>query len=255
MIRLCSISVEYNTSLGTSLALKDTSLTIDEEFLAVVGPSGCGKTTLLRVLAGLIEPTLGSIESDMASEYSYGIVFQDYSLLPWLTARENVELGLKLRNVEPVQRMDTGGQLIHQLALDGAEHLLPHQLSGGMRQRVAIGRALAPSPPLLLMDEPFGALDAITRAELQELLAQLFESQPRTVIFVTHDVEEALFLADRVCVLTKRPGTIHTIITVPFRRPRQHGVKRDPEFLYLKAQIEDILRAEARLPSNGNTKR
>src|SRR5258708_39328567 len=140
------------------------------------------------------------------------------------------------------ERAEISGRLLRQLGVEEAAHLLPHHLSGGMRQRVAVGRAFAPSPPLLLMDEPFGALDAITREDLQETLTELYESDPHTVVFVTHDVEEALILSDRICVLTPRPGTVLRVIKVPFLRPRRRDCRRDPRFVEMKHHIQDSLR-------------
>jgi NitT/TauT family transport system ATP-binding protein len=241
MIRLNQVSVEYRTTREVIPALRDISLEIGKELLTVVGPSGCGKSTLLRVLAGLVSPTTGSVEFDENGNHSYGIVFQDYSLLPWLTARKNIELGLRVKGTPFDKRNGVSDRLLNQLGLSDVAHLLPHQLSGGMRQRVAVGRAFAPSPSLLLMDEPFGALDAITREELQEVLASLYENQRHTIVFVTHDVEEALFLGDKVCVLTSRPGQIRELLDVPFARPRKQEIKRDVEFQDLKFQIEDML--------------
>jgi ABC-type nitrate/sulfonate/bicarbonate transport system ATPase subunit len=246
MIRLQHVGVQYRTPNSAIQALKNFDLEIKSEFLGVVGPSGCGKSTLLRVLAGLVPPTEGRIEFETDTDFSYGIVFQDYSLLPWLTVRQNIELALKIRGVPSKERAAVSQRLLHQLGLDDTGHLLPHQLSGGMRQRVAVGRAFAPSPSLLLMDEPFGALDAVTREELQEILTQLYESEPHTVVFVTHDVEEALFLSDRICVLSARPARVQKVIEVPFARPRQQGVKRDSKFIALKYKIEDLLRSHIR---------
>jgi len=250
MIRLEHVGVQYRTSNSVIEALKDLDLEIGTEFLGVVGPSGCGKSTLLRVLSGLVPLTEGRIEFKVDTGFSYGIVFQDYSLLPWLTVQQNIELGLKMRRVPSPHRAAVSRRLLRQLGLDDAGHLLPHHLSGGMRQRVAVGRAFAPSPSLLLMDEPFGALDAITREELQEILTRLYESEPHTVVFVTHDVEEALFLSDRICVLSGRPARVQTMIEVPFARPRQQEVKRTSMFLALRYRIEDILRGRKELVRN-----
>ena len=241
MIRLRNVGVQYRNGNGTGEALRGLDLEIGTEFLGVVGPSGCGKTTLLRVLAGLITPTAGRVETDATDGFSYGIVFQDYSLLPWLTVRQNIELGLRIRRVPSAERGAISRRLLSQLALTDSGDSLPHQLSGGMRQRVAVGRAFAQTPPLLLMDEPFGALDAITRADLQQTLAELHESEPHTVVFVTHDVEEALLLSDRVCVMTARPGSVQELVKVDFPRPRERSIKRAPEFLRLGYQIEDLL--------------
>jgi NitT/TauT family transport system ATP-binding protein len=241
VISLRDVGVTYRARGGMLEALRGIDLDIRVEFLCVVGPSGCGKSTLLRLLAGLIPPTRGTIEADFDPTRSYGIVFQDYSLLPWLTVRQNIELALTLRSVAPSVRGEVSARLLHQLGLEGTGDLLPHQLSGGMRQRVAVGRVFAQAPSLLLMDEPFGALDRLTRSELQEVLTQMYESEPHTVVFVTHDVEEAVFLSDRTCVLSERPAHVNRIIDVPFARPRSQKIKRDPGFQELRYQIEDSL--------------
>jgi NitT/TauT family transport system ATP-binding protein len=250
MIRLSQVGVEYRTAKSKIEALKGIELEIPVEFLSVVGPSGCGKSTLLRVLAGLLSPSTGRVEFAAHTDFSYGIVFQDYSLLPWLTTQENIELGLKLKNTARDEIALISTRLLRSLGLTDVANLLPHHLSGGMRQRVAVGRAFAPSPSILLMDEPFGALDAITREDLQETLTGLYESDPHTVVFVTHDVEEAIFLSDRICVLSPRPGTVRTVIDVPFPRPRRRECKSDPKFLQMKKQIEELLR-ERSLESMG----
>jgi NitT/TauT family transport system ATP-binding protein len=251
MIRLRNVSVQYQTGKGSVPALRSVDLDIGVEFLGVIGPSGCGKSTLLRVLAGLRSPTCGYIDRDSQEDHSYGIVFQDYSLLPWLTARQNIELGLKLKGISAEESAEVSNRLLSQLDLPDCNDLLPHQLSGGMRQRVAVGRAFATSPSLLLMDEPFGSLDAITREDLQETLARLYESEPHTVVFVTHDVEEALFLCDRICVLTARPGSVREVLDVPFPRPRNQEVKRDRMFIEMKYSLEDTLRGERSLRAQG----
>ena len=245
MIRLIDVGVQYRDGQNEVEAIRGLNLEIDTEFISIVGPSGCGKSTLLRVLAGLIEPTTGQVAIDTDDGFSYGIVFQDYSLLPWLTVEQNIELGLRMQNVPEEQRAEVSSRLLEELGLTDASRLLPHQLSGGMQQRVAVGRAFAQSPPLLLMDEPFGALDAITRGELQRTLAGLYESEPHTVVFVTHDVEEAVFLGDRVCVMTARPGSHRQTVDIVFPRPRKAIVKRSPDFIRLTHEIEDLL-AEVR---------
>lgn len=244
MIRLHEVGVEYRTSRTTIEALRGIDLEIPVEFLAVVGPSGCGKSTLLRVLAGLLIPTEGWLEFDGSEAFSYGIVFQDYSLLPWLTTQQNIELGLKVKGMISEERAQVSDRLLRELGLAEAAHLLPHHLSGGMRQRVAVGRAFAPSPSLLLMDEPFGALDAITREDLQETLTRLYESDPHTIVFVTHDVEEALILSDRVCLMSARPGQVRQLIDVPFPRPRRQSIKREHRFIELTQEVKDFLSAQ-----------
>lgn len=242
LVRLRDITARYSTSSGQIDALRALTLDIQTEFLGVVGPSGCGKSTLLRLLAGLLCPSEGTIEFSSDHHLSYGIVFQDYSLLPWLTVQGNIELALTLRGDSPIAKREISHRLLERLGLRDFAQMLPHQLSGGMRQRVAVGRAFAPAPSLLLMDEPFGALDAVTREDLQESLTGLYESEPRTVVFVTHDAEEALFLSDRICLLTGRPGTIRRVVEVPFPRPRSNEIKRDQVFVNLKYKLEDSLR-------------
>ena len=248
MIRFRHVGVSFGSSQGPTEALYDLNLEMGRELFGILGPSGCGKSTLLRVLAGLVKPTAGSVEFE-GSGGSYGIVFQDYSLLPWLTARENIELGLRLQRLPKAETAMISARYLTDLNLQDTGHLLPHQLSGGMRQRVAIARAFAPNPDLLLMDEPFGALDAITREELQMALTTLYESEPRTIVFVTHDVDEALLLCDRICVLTPRPGQVKEVFRVPFDRPRRPDVKRDHTFQELKTETEDLLRRSTPLPS------
>lgn len=241
MIKFNSIGVKFNNSKTSVEALKDVNLEIGVEFLSVLGPSGCGKSTILRLLAGLQRPTDGEIEINSEEDFSYGIVFQDYSLLPWLDVRENLELGLQIQKAPEHERTKVSAHLLKQLDLEEAANLLPHQLSGGMRQRVAVGRAFAQSPTLLLMDEPFGALDAFARMELQLSLSRLYEDNPHTVVFVTHDVEEAVFLGDRVCVLTERPGRVRRMLDINFARPRDKALKRSSEFLDICYEIEDML--------------
>jgi len=242
MIKIEKLNVVYKNGLSRIEAIKNFTISIEVEFLSIVGPSGCGKSTLLRVLSGLINPTDGKIKFLDSDSKSHAIVFQDYSLLPWLTVRKNIELGLIINGVNPANRLSTSEKLLEQLNLKEAANYLPHQLSGGMQQRVAVGRAFAQSPSLLLMDEPFGALDAITREELQQVLTNLYEGDPHTIIFVTHDVEEAIYLSDRVCILSNRPGTVREIIKIPFARPRKPEIKRSTEFINLKYELEDFLR-------------
>lgn len=241
MIKLNSVGVRFNNSKSSVEALRDLNLEIGIEFVSVLGPSGCGKSTLLRLLAGLQAPTEGEIEINSQNSFSYGIVFQDYSLLPWLNVRENLELGLQIRRASDHEKRKVSAHLLKQLNMEEAVNLLPHQLSGGMRQRVAVGRAFAQSPALLLMDEPFGALDAFARMELQLSLSRLYEDNPQTVVFVTHDVEEAVFLGDRVCVLTERPGRVSQILDIHFPRPREKVLKRSKEFLDICYELEDML--------------
>jgi NitT/TauT family transport system ATP-binding protein len=238
------------------IALQDISLTIrDKEFLAIVGPSGCGKSTLLRLVAGLLQPTEGEIvvhskhPSQAQRDVEFGFVFQDAVLFPWLTALQNVILPVEIlgkRSPLPVQEVEgVARQLLADVRLHGFEAHYPEQLSGGMRQRVSLARALVYQPSTLLMDEPFGALDEITRDSLNLLLLEVWEKNRATVIFVTHSISEALFLADRVVVLSPRPGRITTIVDVPLSRPRTFDMRFLPEFTFLAAELRKLLQLPA----------
>lgn len=234
------------------VALQDISLTIkDKEFLALVGPSGCGKSTLLRLVAGLLKPTGGKIvvhsksPSQAQVDVEFGFVFQEAVLFPWLTALQNVILPVEIlgqRSPLSVQEAEVAArQLLADVRLHGFEAHYPEQLSGGMRQRVSLARALVYQPSTLLMDEPFGALDEITRDSLNLLLLEVWEKNRATVIFVTHSISEALFLADRVVVLSPRPGRITTIVDVPLSRPRTFSMRFLPEFTRLTAELRHLL--------------
>jgi ABC-type nitrate/sulfonate/bicarbonate transport system ATPase subunit len=207
-------------------ALEDVSLTIaDNEFVTLVGRSGCGKTTLLNIVAGLVAPTSGEVRVDgrtvTGPGQGKGMVFQQHALFPWLTAIQNVEFPGKSRGVPRQERRETASQLIDLVGLRGFEDRYPVELSGGMQQRVAIARALALDPEILLMDEPFGALDELTRIEMQDELLRVWSSRKKTVVFVTHSISEALMLSDRVVVLTARPGRIRQEFAVALPRPRE----------------------------------
>ena len=231
----------------TTEVLKSISLDIkDKEFLILVGPSGCGKSTLLRVIGGLLSPTEGSVvisgELSVAPRPDVGIVFQSFNLFPWRTVLKNIEFGLENRGVVSQRRREIAKYWVARMGLDGFEHFYPGQLSGGMQQRVGLARALAIEPSILLMDEPFGSLDAQTRLLMQGELMDLWSTERKTVVFVTHDVEEALFLADRVFVLSSRPGSIIDTVPVPFPRPRQDALRGDPEFAALKERLWERLK-------------
>jgi NitT/TauT family transport system ATP-binding protein len=189
-----------------------------------LGPSGCGKSTLLKMAAGLERPTAGAILLDRevvtSPRTGCNMVFQDYALFPWLSVERNIAFGLELQGLRAETIRDSVASFIHLVGLNGFEKSLPSQLSGGMKQRVAIARALVLAPQILLMDEPFGALDSFTRMEMQEELMRLWRGRPFTVLFVTHDIEEAVYLADRIVVMTARPGRVKTIVPVPLERPR-----------------------------------
>lgn len=221
------------------MALAELSLTInDHEFFCLVGPSGCGKSTLLKIIAGLefVDGGIITIDGERISGpgLNRGMVFQDYALFPWLTVEQNIEFGLELRNVPKKERKATVERYINMVGLKGFEKSLPQQLSGGMKQRVAIARALSLKPKILLMDEPLGALDAFTRLQMQEEITRIWKEEKQTVIFVTHDIEEAVYLGDRIAVMTPNPGKIKTILEVPLPRPRK---RTDPVFVKLRDEL------------------
>jgi len=229
-----------------TVALEDVSFDADDgEFIAVVGPSGCGKTTLLQIIDGLMKPTGGKVLIDGAAVkgpgQDRGLVFQEYSLFPWLTVRQNIAFGLEIggrRDSDAVEKW------LRVMGLEGFENCHPYMLSGGMKQRVAIARALAYDPDMLLMDEPFGALDAQTRSLLQTYLLKIWSETRKTVLFVTHSIEEAVFLADRVIVLTARPASVKGIFDITLPRPRDEETKLSTEFVEIRRSIWDSLREE-----------
>jgi NitT/TauT family transport system ATP-binding protein len=242
------LSRRFETSDGMFDAIREIDLAVRAgEFCVIVGPSGCGKTTLLRILAGLDRPTTGTMEmtGPNGDVPRNAMVFQGRSVFPWLTVRQNIAYGLKLRGADRNTRGAEADRLIKMVGLERFGKAYPHQLSEGMRQRVAIARALAVDPDLLLMDEPFGALDEQTRLILQEELLRIWENTGKTVVFVTHSIDEALTLADRIVVMSAQPGTIKATIPVPFPRPRAlTAVRSDPKFAELFTQIWDLLRVE-----------
>jgi NitT/TauT family transport system ATP-binding protein len=219
------------------------------EFVSIIGPSGCGKSTLLNIVAGFVKPTSGSALFDgvpiRGPGSDRGVVFQQYSLFPWLSVRKNVEFGLKMKGTPASQRETQARTLLGLAGLLAFENHYPDQLSGGMKQRVGIVRALATSPQVLLMDEPFGALDAQTRAVMQEILTNMWQQFQISVLFVTHDIEESIFLSDRIYVMTARPGRIKAEITVPLPRPRTPEMTYTPEFIGLVQQLKALIREES----------
>ena len=225
------------------LALSDVSLSIAEgEFMAIVGPSGCGKTTLLNIVAGLLPYDLGTVSIDGRRVDGPGVdravVFQHSSLLPWRTVAGNVRYGMELqKRFDPAALRDRTDRFIRLVGLAGFERHYPSELSGGMQQRVNLARALAADPVALLMDEPFAALDAQTREYMQAELLKIWSESRKTVLFITHQINEAIYLADRVAVMSPRPGRVKGVFEVPFERPRALNVKRDPKFL----QVEDAI--------------
>jgi NitT/TauT family transport system ATP-binding protein len=247
-ISAAGVGREFLTPTGSVVAVRNIDLEIPAgEFCVIVGPSGCGKSTLLRMMASLDTPTSGrlSITSPSGSTPSNAVVFQGRSLFPWLSIGDNIGYGLKLNGTGKAEREETTSRLLAVLGLFRFAGAYPHQVSEGMRQRAAIGRALAVDPDLLLMDEPFGALDEQTRFILQEELLRIWESSGKTVVFITHSIDEAITLADRIVVMSAQPGTIRAIINVPFLRPRSMTkVRSDPAFGALFNQTWDLLRDE-----------
>jgi ABC-type nitrate/sulfonate/bicarbonate transport system ATPase subunit len=220
------------------------------EFVSIVGPSGCGKTTLLRIMHGLVKANSGQvrINGEVVTEPrpECGFVFQNFGLYPWRSVMDNVAFGLELQNVEQKERYKRAQEFINMVGLAGFESSYPHQLSGGMQQRVGLARTLAIEPQILLMDEPFGALDAQTKRIMQLELLRILQEQGNvsTVVFVTHDLEEALLLSDKVVVMTRRPGRCKEIINVPFPHPRQEVIMDTSEFIQLRRHLWDTLKVE-----------
>lgn len=231
------------------LALQPTSLSIaDNEFVTLLGPSGCGKSTLLRMVAGLDRPSSGTIRLDgrpvNGPGADRGMVFQSYTLFPWLTVAENITFGLREKGMPDARQKEIVAHYIERVGLIGFENHWPKQLSGGMQQRTAIARALANDPKVLLLDEPFGALDNQTRALMQELLLGIWEREKKTVLFVTHDIEEAIFIATRCLVMSSRPGRIKADIAIDLPMQRHYTLKTSPAFSALKARLTEEIRVE-----------
>jgi NitT/TauT family transport system ATP-binding protein len=224
-----------------------TLAVLDNEFLAIVGPVGCGKTTLLRCVAGLLPPARGTITCDGAPVVGpspqRGFVFQEQALFPWMTVTDNLAFGLQAQGVEASRRQGLVDEMIGVLGLRGFERAYPKDLSGGMVKMVEVARVLIVDPALLLLDEPFGLLDAQTRVKMQDVLIELWEGRRKTVILVTHDIEEAVYLADRVAIFSSRPGRVKTDVRVDFPRPRRSAIRYSPTFLDVKKQIWEKLEA------------
>lgn len=252
-LELKGVEKAFHTRHGTTLALTDINLRIRRrEFVAVVGQSGCGKTTLLRILAGLEYPTAGEVTTGGRSLWSggardhetmakLGLVFQDANLFPWFTVEDNIALPLKLRGVGRQKRRARARELCELVGLSGFERAYPRELSGGMRQRAAIARALSYRPGILLMDEPFGALDALTRDKMNLELQSIASATQATVVLVTHAISEAVFLADRVVLLSPRPGRIRSVTEVDFPRPRELDIQTLPEFQNIARELRHQL--------------
>ena len=232
----------FNTRNGEMVALNGVTLDIHEnEFICVVGPSGCGKSTLLNIIAGLSEPTSGAVYCDgkkvTGTGTERGVVFQQYALFPWLTVKKNVRFALEMRGVKGAEADELAMQYLEKVDLVKFADHYPKELSGGMKQRVAIARAYAAEPEVLLMDEPFGALDAQTRTQLQSELLETWEKDRKTCFFITHDVDEAIILAQKVIIMSARPGRIKEIVDITIPYPRTQETKMSPEFLELKNHI------------------
>ena len=257
--KLCieNVSKVFQERNGTVTALQNTSFCVAEsEFVTILGPSGCGKSTILRIIAGLEEASSGRVLLD-GKEISEpgkdrGMVFQAYTLFPWLTVEENIAFGLNVAGRSRAEQQDAVKFYIERIGLKGFEKTYPRKLSGGMKQRVAIARALANDPKVLLMDEPFGALDAQTRTVMQELLLSVWDESHKTILFVTHDVEEAVFIGDTIYVMTARPGRIKARITVDLPTKRTYDLKMSEQFLTIKRDVLELIREEAWKAANAN---
>jgi NitT/TauT family transport system ATP-binding protein len=249
-ITIKDLGVVFNAGGNTVEAVSSVSMDVKPgEFVSLIGPSGCGKSTLLNIVAGFVKATSGDALLDGAPirgpGSDRGVVFQQYSLFPWLSVRKNVEFGLKMKGVPAAQRVPQARTLLGLAGLLAFENHYPDQLSGGMKQRVGIVRALATSPQVLLMDEPFGALDAQTRVVMQEILTNMWQQFRISVLFVTHDIDESIFLSDKIYVMTARPGRIKAEIKVPLPRPRTPEMTYTPEFIGLVQQLKALIREES----------
>jgi NitT/TauT family transport system ATP-binding protein len=249
-IEVRNFSLSYDSIEGPVQAVTDTQIHVmPGEFVSIVGPSGCGKSTLLNAVAGFLKPTTGIVTVDgekvNGPSAERGMVFQQYSLFPWKTVRENVEFGLKMRGMPRSQRERAARTLLGLAGLEAFEKHYPEKLSGGMKQRVGIVRALATGPKVLLLDEPFGALDAQTRVIMQQILTNMWQRLKISVLFVTHDIDEAIFLSDRVYCMTARPGSIKAEIPIPLERPRQQSMMMSSEFLALRRGLMSLIREES----------
>jgi NitT/TauT family transport system ATP-binding protein len=256
-IAVRDLRLEYQGQGGVHTAVDELSLDIlSKEFLCVVGPSGCGKSTLIAAIAGFLKPRAGTLTLNgraiSGPGADRGVVFQEYALLPWKTVIDNVALGLKFKGVPRAERLAAARHYLEITGLAGADQKYPHELSGGMKQRAAVARTLANEPEVMLMDEPFAAVDAQTRLTLQEELVRIWERTRVTVVFVTHAVEEAVFLGDRVAVLTNGPGRVKEIIDIPIERERRNWqtMNADPQFAALRDRVLALVRRPATVPAD-----
>jgi len=244
---------EFSSNGGHVTALRDISFRVHRrEFLCVIGPSGCGKSTFIRLVAGLDQPTSGRLLLDGKEVHGpspdRGMVFQGYTLFPWLTVTRNVMFGLEMVGMDRTQAQSEALQWIELVGLTRFKDAYPAQLSGGMKQRTAIARALAPNPRVLLMDEPFGALDAQTRAQMQAHLLEIWRNVDVTILFITHDLDEAILLADRILVLKAHPGEVNELIEVPVPRPRTPAQSSTPEFLATRRRLDELIHPRLETP-------
>ena len=242
MIDVSNVTISFEEENQTHVILDDVSLNIEKgEFICLLGPSGCGKSTLLNAMAGFLKPTSGEIkiENQIVQKPSmkYVTIFQNYGLLPWRTLQKNVELGLETKNYSKEKKANIASHYLKMVGLEHAAKKRPAQLSGGMQQRVAIARALAVEPDILFMDEPFGALDAITRMKLQTDILEIAQDTKKTVVFVTHDIEEAVFLADRIVIMSANPGRIKALLTVQLPK---HRDRTSNDFLMIRDKVYEI---------------
>ena len=250
-IRFENVGVDFPTAAGPMRVVDGVSLDVRQgEFVSVIGPSGCGKTTLMNIVGGFVKPTRGQVLLDgqpvLSPGPDRGVIFQEYGVFPWLTVRGNIEFGLRLRanRRHAGERAEIARRYMALMGLtDFADHF-PKHLSGGMRQRLALARAYAVQPEFLLMDEPFGALDAQTRTAMQDLLLQVLAAEGKTVLLITHSVDEAIYLSSRIVVVTARPARVRTVIDVPFGYPRDASVHEDPRFAALRAEIRALVMQE-----------
>ena len=258
LLEVKGLGKTFDSAHGPVIALNEISFkTHRREFVCVIGPSGCGKSTLIRILAGLEPPSSGRVLLDGKAVHGpgpdRGMVFQGYTLFPWLTVKKNVMFGLEMAGRGKMAAEEEAMQWIDLVGLSKFAKSYPHQLSGGMKQRVAIARALANQPRILLMDEPFGALDAQTRARMQAYLLEIWQNIEITILFITHDLDEAIYLADRILVLRAHPGEVDELIEVPVPQPRSPGQFLSPEFLATKKRLEELIHPpQAEAQDNGD---
>ncbi|KRL33144.1 ABC transporter ATP-binding protein [Liquorilactobacillus uvarum] len=249
-IVVTNVSKQFHTKSGDVQALKNINLAVqDKEFVSILGTSGCGKSTLLRIIGGLETSTSGKIECHNrivdGPGVDRGMVFQQYSLFPWMTVSQNIEFGLKQKNIDKDTRKKIAKKYVRLVGLKGFEDLYPKNLSGGMKQRVALARGLANNPEVLLLDEPFGALDMQTREVMQELLLNIWQDSPKTIMMVTHDIEEAILLANRVVIMSSHPGEIKEVIEIKLGSKRTFETRLTEEFLRYKKIASEIIRSES----------